>query len=272
MKTLYITDLDGTLLRNDQTLSDFASNELNLLLEKGLCFSYATARSPMTSLSVLSEIKLPVAAVVYNGAFVVETKTNKRIVSNAFNDSESTLILDKILSENIHPRVYALINGEERFTYTEEHLLTKGAKEYFRSRGNDRRGRLGTKEMLYDGEIFLISCCGSKEDLETTYEMLKNACHCNFYRDNYSPDWYLEIVPLGATKEMGALKLKELYGCDKMIAFGDGINDIPLFRAADECYAVENACDELKDLATAVIASNEEDGVIKWLIENAKIN
>ena len=39
-----------------------------------------------------------------------------------------------------------------------------------------------------------------------------------------------------------------------------------MFRIADECYAMENAVDELKAIATGVIGSNEEDGVARFLL------
>ena len=54
------------------------------------------------------------------------------------------------------------------------------------------------------------------------------------------------------------------------MCFGDGKNDISMFRAADECYAVANAVEELKEIATGVILSNNEDGVAKWLEENGE--
>lgn len=270
MKTLYITDLDGTLLRGDQTLSDFSANALNELLEKGVCFSYATARSASTAGSVMKKVKEPTAAVVYNGAFIVETKSEERLVSNVFLPKESSSFLNTALSLGIYPRVYALMDGAERFTYTKEHLESEGAVEYFRTRAGDKRARIGSLAELYEGEIFLISCCNKREVLLPLYESLKDRCHCHFYKDNYSSDYYLELVPEGATKEKGALKLKELFGCDKVVAFGDGVNDIPLFKAADECYAVANACSELKAIATAVIGSNEDDSVVKWLLENAE--
>ena len=44
-KTLYLSDLDGTLLQNDASLSPFAVRELNRMIEKGLCFSISSARS-----------------------------------------------------------------------------------------------------------------------------------------------------------------------------------------------------------------------------------
>jgi hypothetical protein len=59
--------------------------------------------------------------------------------------------------------------------------------------------------------------------------------------------------------------LKEKYGFERIVSFGDNLNDIPLFRASDECYAVANAKAELKEIATSVIESNVNDGVAKWL-------
>lgn len=270
MKTLYITDLDGTLLRNDQTLSDFSAQTLSELIKNGLCFSFATARSAKTAMDVMKKVKSPFFAVVYNGAFIVDTLSGERLVSNAFSGEDSKYVLDTVLSFGAWPRVYSLIGGEERFTYTGEHLLTDGAREYFRTRKGDSRARLGKKEDLYEGEIFLVSCSGEREELTELYDKLKSKYQCHFYSDNYSSDHYLEIVPNGATKENGARILKEMYQCDRIVAFGDGVNDISLFRTADECYAVKNACPELCEIATGVIGTNEDDGVVKWLLENVK--
>lgn len=77
-------------------------------------------------------------------------------------------------------------------------------------------------------------------------------------------------MPKNATKAEAILKLKELWGCDKVISFGDAINDIPMFQVSDECYAVANAVLELKKIATGVIGSNDEDGVSQWLKSYAK--
>ena len=48
------------------------------------------------------------------------------------------------------------------------------------------------------------------------------------------------------------------------------MNDIPMFRISDECYAVENACDELKELATGIIGKNDNDSVALWLAEHVR--
>ena len=69
-------------------------------------------------------------------------------------------------------------------------------------------------------------------------------------------------------KKSNAIKqLQNYLKCDELVVFGNGKNDIDMFQVADESYAVENACDELKKYATGMIDSNDNDGVAKW-IEN----
>lgn len=59
--------------------------------------------------------------------------------------------------------------------------------------------------------------------------------------------------------------LREYIDVDKVIGFGDNLNDIPFFEACDESYAVANAREEVKQKATGIIGTNIEDGVIKQL-------
>lgn len=49
------------------------------------------------------------------------------------------------------------------------------------------------------------------------------------------------------------------------MVFGDGLNDISMFKIASECYAVGNALDELKQLATGIIGDNDDDAVAEFL-------
>ena len=93
-------------------------------------------------------------------------------------------------------------------------------------------------------------------------------------KDTYKNDegikiHWLDIIRFDAGKDMGVLKVKELVEADKIVCFGDNINDIPMFNVSDEKYAVANAINEVKNLATALIGSNEDDGVAKWLEKNA---
>ena len=99
-------------------------------------------------------------------------------------------------------------------------------------------------------------------------DSLKEKYRCFYLRDIYSGEYWLEVLPKRAGKAAAAIKLKEMLGCDKLVCFGDDVNDIALFAAADECYAVGNAADALKEKATAVIGRNTEDSVAHWLEHN----
>ena len=92
-----------------------------------------------------------------------------------------------------------------------------------------------------------------------------------FQREYYSQEYWLEIMPKDASKANGVKELAELLKAEKIVVFGDSMNDIDMFSVADEAYAVENAMDELKEVATGIIGSNEEDGEARWLNEHACI-
>jgi len=56
-------------------------------------------------------------------------------------------------------------------------------------------------------------------------------------------------MPKAASKANAILQLKERLGCDRIVSFGDGENDIDMFRISDEAYAVDNAVESLKKVA-----------------------
>lgn len=74
MKTLYISDLDGTLLNRSAELSEYAANTLNAMTAKGLCFSIATARTFVSTSKILSRLKLPIPIILMNGVLTYDMK------------------------------------------------------------------------------------------------------------------------------------------------------------------------------------------------------
>ena len=269
MKTLYISDLDGTLLRNDQTVSDFTAKTLEKLIKEGLQFSYATARSYATSSKVTSNLHPRLPVIVFNGTFIIEPQTQSRVVSNTFSREEARLILDALICENIFPIVNAFFEGNEKFSYVPG-KETRGITTFLNQRcGDPRANPVSEADALYEGDIFHIACIDEEEKLRPAYDRFQNIFPCVLYKDVYSNETWLELHPKGATKADAIVTLKNILHCDKVVCFGDGKNDISMFKIADECYAVSNAENELKKIATAVIESNECDGVAKWLANNA---
>lgn len=118
------------------------------------------------------------------------------------------------------------------------------------------------------GDIFYITCIDSPEKLKSLYDKYKDKFHCVYQKDIYTDEQWLEIMPFAASKANAIKQLQKLLECDRVVAFGDGRNDIDMFELADESYAVQNADEQLKRYATSVISSNDEDGVAHWLEDN----
>ena len=270
MKTLYVTDLDGTLLRSDAKTSEYTNTVINELTAKGMLFSYATARSYHTARKVTEGLNAKIPIIVYNGASIVQNDTYEIIAKNVYNETDKDEILSTLLRSGVYPIVYSYRDGKEKFSYIEK-KCNRFIKDFILSRKGDARDNpVETESDLGAGEVFYFTCIDETEKLEPLYLRFKEKYRCFYQKDIYSGEQWLEIVPKAVSKANAILQLKELLGVDHIVAFGDGKNDIEMFELADEAYAVENAVDELKAIATGVIGSNDCDGVAKWLSENYK--
>lgn len=265
IKNLFISDLDGTLLNSDGVLTEDTKNIIKHITKNGEKFTFATARPFPVAKKIATDLEIEYPVIVYNGAFAVDFINNKILISNYF-EEETNQYLKKIFKQyNFLPNVFSFVEDVERVF-----IVPNVYNKYYReSRKDDKRIKLvNSWNELYCGNIFSYLCMGSKEELQPIYEKLKkdDRVYCVFQEELYNKDEYwLNIHPKEATKAKSALKLKELLGCDRIVSFGDGINDIELFKISDACYAVENAETELKKIATGIIESNDNDGVAKWL-------
>jgi len=269
MKTLYVSDLDGTLLRSDVRTSEFTNCTINDLAGKGMLFSYATARSFITARKVTKGLEARIPLIVYNGAFVIDNATGEIMIANHFSPDVSG-ILDDLIGNGVYPLVYSVIDGVEKFSYIRE-KSSRSMIEFLETRkGDPRDNPVSGEQELYGGKLFYITCIDDEEKLRPLYEKYRGDYHCVFQRDLYSGEPWLEIMPKETSKSNAIRQLQERLGCNKLVVFGDGINDIDMFRMADEAYAVENAVNELKQIATGIIGKNDDDSVARWLLENAE--
>ena len=269
MKTLYVSDLDGTLLRTNQKTSDFTNKIINELVEEGLLFSYATARSYNTSHKVTEGMTADFPLIVYNGVFVRDNASGEMLLKNFFDEEIKEVVLE-LVEHDLSPIVYAYVDGVERFTFNIDEV-NDATLEFALTRENDSRYRpIKSLEELIAGEIFYLTLIDDESKLKPFYDKYKDKYHCFFQKDMYTGNQWLEIIPKNASKANAIKQLKDMLNCDRLVVFGDGVNDIDMFEIADEAYAVENAVDELKEIATGVIACNDEDGVAKWLYERIK--
>ncbi|MCD7873365.1 MAG: HAD family hydrolase, partial [Clostridiales bacterium] len=69
-KILYISDLDGSLMNSSGKISNFSVSAINKLIERGINFSFATARSGYTAFPITEKININMPVIIYNGAFI----------------------------------------------------------------------------------------------------------------------------------------------------------------------------------------------------------
>ncbi len=271
--TLYVSDLDGTLLGKDERLSEFTLWALNHLIERGMHFTFATARSNHSAVRVTQGLTRNLPVIVYNGAFILEGPDGKPLFRAGFTPEQAAWVEKQAEALSLWPVVYAFVEGVERLSWVRG-KETPGQAYYLQNREWDKRLRgVSSQEALYQGEAFYFTFIGEREALLPLYQQAAAQpwLTATFQQELYREEYWLELMPKEATKANAARKLKELLGCDRMVAFGDAINDLPLFEAADVKCAVANAVPKLQGAATEIIGSNEEDGVAKWLLRNVSL-
>lgn len=264
--TLYVTDLDGTFLRSDTSLSDYTVQTLNSLIENnGLKFTYATARSFSSASPLVKKLDLHCPAVTFNGVFIVDPRTGELLVENGYSEKSRAVAMDFFLSENVAPLVYSHINGAERVSYLETRL--ENIQGYVDARRGDKRLR-PVKELgaLFEGEPFYFTII-NPDDIKTLDKIFteENGFARNVQKDTYDNYYWYEIYNSTASKANAVLQVKKLVGADELVCFGDNLNDISMIEAADLGIAVTNAHSELKKAADVIIESNDNDGVARYI-------
>ena len=276
MKTLFLSDLDGTFLNSEGKITKKSAEIINKLTKDGVLFTVATARTYATVMEMFKDIYLPCPLVLMNGVTIYDPKNKEILKSNSIPTDLGKRILKEYNKVGVEPMLY-FQQGETLEIYYRE-LTNDYQREYVAQRTDCSGKRFihATEPVSMDDKnlVYVVSL-DYYDRIKDVYEAVSKFedAHCMFYKDNYVPDLYfLEIITKSVSKASGALEVKNMLGADKIVAFGDNLNDIPLFEIADECYAVSNAEDELKKIATDVIASNDEDAVAEFIQEYLKKN
>ncbi len=270
--TLYATDLDGTLLRSDMTISEESVTALNRLTERGVLFTYATARSFSSAAPLVKKLDLSCPAVTFNGVFVIDPKTGDHIIENIFTPRTLMIAQEYIVSNGLAPLVYSYIDGLERVSYLRDR--ENDVSGYTSSRKGDIRLRpVKDYAELFEGRMFYITLLNPHIELSELYEVFSrdNGFSINIMNDTYDPDCiWCEIFSKNASKASAVLQVMELVHADKLVCFGDNKNDISMIRAADTGVAVANSCEELKAEADIVIGTNDEGAVAEFILQREK--
>ena len=267
MKTLYASDLDGTLLTKEERVSPYSCEKLNRMIENGLLFTFATARSVSSARNAVRGLDVTAPVILYNGGLVYDFNAKRDLHSVLFADDVKEYVLSLLRQYGIMPFVFAASDDRERVLWKSGEESPGMARYLCRRREDPRMEAVGSERELLGGYTFNFKCIGPKQQLEGAWNVLKYDPRviCIFQQETYQNDFWMEISPRDATKANAVLFLMNYLGCDRTVCFGDSSNDSDMFDVCDEKYAVMNADGWLKDKATGVIGYCEEDGVVKWL-------
>ena len=276
MKTLYISDLDGTLLDSNACISEYTKNKLNKLINEGMHFSFATARTIASAKKIMADVDINVPVVLMNWVLIYDLSEKRYVKIEVLKEEHIIEILKIAKSFNSTGFLYQ-IKDDELHTYY-ENLEQKAHFDFYNERVTKYYKSFekvsNFLDMDFENTIY-FAMIDKKENLQGIYDALisVSGLEMTFYKDIYSENlWYLEIFSSNASKYKAVQFIKEKFKFDKMVCFGDNLNDLPLFKACDEKYAVGNARDEVKLAATEVIEENINDGVAKWLEQNVEKN
>ena len=275
MKTLYISDMDGTLLQSNGKMSEYTKEKLNDFYKKGIPFSVATARSMVSATPLLEGVHFAAPIVLMNGVFVYDTETKKAVKYHKIEHSALQKILDCFYEKNLHPFMF-LYSDDYKLSIKYTEFDNDGMKEFYDMRVDMLEGRFTQTDDLTDipqgQHPVYVNYYALPALLDEVVEKLKLIPQIDFayYKDSYSDDWLVEIYANTASKANGAKEVKEIIGADSITAFGDNLNDLVMLKGADRAVAVSNAVNEVKKIAHITIGTNNDDSVVKFIDDENK--
>jgi Cof subfamily protein (haloacid dehalogenase superfamily) len=273
---VYVCDLDGTLLRSDATLSDFARDGINRLIGAGVQLTLASARGTVGMRALLDGIRLRLPVIELNGAFVSDMHSGRHVASNVLVAQDACAALEAILSTGVDPVVSTWDGSRDRVhfgTRTNDSLSW-----YVEEKRKHRDPRLAPCDDLLavaeSQEVAQITTFALDREAAALTGRLSSAigaaARVHAAGNMYWPGW-TEITVSHQAAEKGAAVSALLEACAlpdaEVIACGDHLNDLGLFAAAAHSIAPANAHPTVLESATEIVGSNDEDGIVRHLLE-----
>lgn len=282
-RTLYVSDLDGTLLSPWSELTPTSVALLNHAIARGAMVTVATARTPATVSTLLRSVDFRIPLVVMTGAALWDKATG------AYSD------VQHFRPEQVRRAVEAYLRpeGGGGFLYTlkarpdgrdimeiyhlgelndvERAFMQERLHNPFKRFHVPESGRSEVPQSIDDAILFF----GMRPN-DVAAGIIAGLRRIEGVNPMYYHDWYgpeiteVEAFPEGATKARAILRLKERVGADRVVVFGDNYNDLSMMGIADWSVAVSNAVEDVKRAADEVIGSNGADAVARYILEDIR--
>lgn len=256
-------DLDGTLLRNDKTISEDTKKAVKSAFERGITVVPVTGR-PLCGIPQfildMPEIRYVIST---NGARITDIKADKTVYESPLSKEKTAQLIEYATDCGYDFEAFA-----EGIGYIEPKLMAKHLEEYGNSPIADyiktsRKTVESIKEFFEKtekcaDEIFITLSDRAKRD-----ELFEQMSSDREIQLCCLEERFLEVTKKGTDKGTAFDYLREMLGIDEnaTAAFGDNDNDSLFLKSAAVSVVMGNAADKLKECADIIAPSNEDDGV-----------
>ncbi|MEG1481131.1 Cof-type HAD-IIB family hydrolase [Clostridium sp.] len=260
MYKLLALDLDGTLLRDDSTISTRTKKYLQLARDKGVKIVLSTGRPLQGVMQYVEELSLlgdDDYVLAYNGCAVYNTKTLNTIVDNSLKGIDAKRIFNLAKSNSLYVHAFTkdCCYASHNTLYSDLEILHNKVDVKFIRFNND----------ISDNEdIIKIILLEEENKLDHFYKTIPD----EFFEDYFivrSLPHMLEFVKRGNCKSSGLDALISHIGIDKadIIACGDAPNDLDMIKFAGVGVAMGNSHPNVKKASDYITSSNMDDGIVK---------
>ena len=246
-KYLLVSDIDGTALIAGKPIPEANIKAINDFVEKGGRFTICTGRGSKSASVLTSLINLKEPAIICNGTCVYDYRNDKVIYTQTLPSKASKIIKEFIIN---FPKTGIEVVKEPKVYICN---MSEAAEKHLKYR--NMQCELKTIDDVGFGlnKVVFICDLNDKEAIDAyLLEATQNDDEIDYVWTN---DHLVELVPAKASKATGLLKLCEALNIDinNVVAVGDYYNDIELLKAAKVKILVDNAPEELKEMADIVV-------------------
>jgi Cof subfamily protein (haloacid dehalogenase superfamily) len=251
---LIATDLDGTLLRDDKSISPRARAAIRTAQDRGVTVAFVTARPPRDIRTLIEDAGLSGVAVCSNGAILYDAVTGTMLRHDQLGAALGRQLIHELRA--VHPEIAFAVEHGHKLGH-EAHFPS-----LFSETVHDYAPRVACALELCDEAPTKLIAHHRGHDADALAERIR-AVVGGRGEVTHSGWPMVEIGALGVSKASGLTWLCAELGvaAGEVIAFGDMPNDIPMLAFAGRAVGVANAHPEVLDMVHEIAASNDEDGV-----------
>ncbi|MDE6065552.1 MAG: HAD hydrolase family protein [Duncaniella sp.] len=261
-RILFATDLDGTLLGPDGKVSGESARIISDLSRQGALITVATARTPATVEPLLRDTFTTVPAIVLTGAALWD-RTGRRFIDPMTIPADvAGWLEDTFMQHGIQPFVYNLLPDGTMQVLHSPGLTCDEDRFYIERKDLELKKFIFRHGPFCSGSEYpsiLMLGIGDTPSVETLAAQLRpdSRLSVSAYPDIFDHSRsYIEVFRAGISKAAAVLRLKQMLGADRLVVYGDHLNDLSMFAVADESVAMSNALPQVREAATRTIGPN----------------